>query len=495
MSVKQPSLRGLSAWFVVLAMVLGVTSSGASARSAAAERQDLAAQEKDKKEEKKDEKKDEKKGLPLKSGRKVEFTTDEGTWLSLDVSPDGKTIAFELIGDIYTLPIEGGQAKLIAGGMAFESQPKFSPDGKWIAFISDREGSENIWIMHQDGTGAKQVSKDPNSEFTSPSWAPDGKYIFVSKAAFGIGSSEIWMYHVDGGSGVQITKSKPTPTTERNKRPNAMGVVASPDEKYLYYAAKLGSLYYNQQLPTWYIARRDRKTGDEDNLIHQIKSAFRPVLSPDGRQVLYVTRHETESGLRLRNLESGEDRWVKYPVTRDDQESLFTRDVFPGYAFLPGGKEIVYNQDGKIKRLDLATGAEKIIPFTAQVSQDVGPKLDFPQAVEQGPVKVRLIMDPIESPDGKKLAFSAMTHLYTMDLPGGKPQRLTRGSAHEFQPGLVAQWKIHRLRDLVERRRAALESPGCGWNAGAIVQIARGVQQSSLLAGRHENCPAARQRL
>src|SRR5207245_1973614 len=163
-----------------------------------------------------------------------------------------------------------------------------------------------------------------------------------SKAQFGIGTSEIWMYHVDGGSGVQITKSKPTPTTERNKRPNAMGVVASPDEKYLYYAAKLGSLYYNQQLPTWYIARRDRKTGDE----------------------------------------------------------------FPGYAFLPGGKEIVYNQDGKIKRLDLATGAEKIIPFTAQVSEELGPKLDFPQTVEQGPVKARLIMDPAESPDGKKLAFS-----------------------------------------------------------------------------------------
>jgi len=335
MNVKQPSLRGLTAWFVVLAMALGLTFGGATALNASAKRQDAAEQEKDKKEEKKDEKK----GLPLKSDRKVEFTTDEGTWVSLDVSPDGKTIVFELVGDIFTLPIEGGQAKLISGGMAFDSQPKFSPDGQWITFISDREGSENIWIMHPDGTAVKQVSKDPNNDFTSPSWAPDGKYIFVSKAQFGIGSSEIWMYHVDGGSGVQITKSKPTPSTERNKRPNAMGVVASPDGKYLYYAAKLGSLYYNQQLPTWHIARRDRKTGDEDDLIHQIKSAFRPVLSQDGKQVLYVTRYETESGLRLRNLESGEDRWVKYPVTRDDQESLFTRDVFPATPSCPVAKK------------------------------------------------------------------------------------------------------------------------------------------------------------
>jgi Tol biopolymer transport system component len=437
MSAKQVGMRR-SGWFFAVAVFLTSLIGAASVAGAYRKGQDSAEQEKDKKEEKKDEKKeekkDEKKGLPLKPDRKIEFTTDEGTWLSLDVSPDGKTIVFELIGDIYTLSIEGGQAKLISGGMAFESQPKFSPDGQWIAFISDREGSENVWIIHPDGTGLKQVSKDPNNDFTSPSWAPDGKYIFVSKALFGIGSSEIWMYHVDGGTGVQITKSKPTPTTPRRERPNAMGVVASPDGKYLYYAAKLGSLDYNQQFPTWHIARRDRKTGDEDEIIHQIKSAFRPVLSPDGKQLLYVTRYETESGLRLRNLETGEDRWVKYPVTRDDQESLFTRDVYPGYAFLPGGREIVYNQDGKIKRLDLATGTEKIIPFTAQVSQDIGPKLDFPQLVEQGPLKVRLIMAPSESPDGKKLAFSAMTHLYLMDLPDGKPKRLTSGNAREFEP-------------------------------------------------------------
>src|SRR5713101_7292412 len=98
MSVKQRSLRGLTAWFVLSAIVLGFSFGGATALNASAKRQDAAEQEKDKKEEKKDEKK----GLPLKSDRKVEFTTDEGTWLSLDVSPDGKTIAFELVGDIYT---------------------------------------------------------------------------------------------------------------------------------------------------------------------------------------------------------------------------------------------------------------------------------------------------------------------------------------------------------------------------------------------------------
>ncbi|MGB7283718.1 MAG: amidohydrolase family protein [Candidatus Acidiferrum sp.] len=430
MNAKRPVLRGIGAMFVALLVIFGGLG-----ESALAKPREAAAQDKqDKKDEKGAEKKDEKKGLPLKPTRKIEFTTDEGTWLSLDVSPDGQTIVFELLGDIYTLPIEGGTAKLIDGGMAFDSQPKFSPDGRWIAFVSDREGSENVWIMHPDGSGVKQVSKDPNDNFTSPSWGPNGRYIFVSKAAFGIGSSEIWMYHIDGGSGVQITKSKPTPATKRADRPNAMGVVASPDGRYLYYATKLGSLNYNAQFPLWHIARRDRRTGDEDDIISQPESAFRPVLSPDGKEIVYATRYETETGLRLRNLETGEDRWVRYPVTRDDQESLFTRDVFPGYAFLPDGKEIVYNQDGKIRRLNLQTRAESIIPFQAQVSQELGPSLDVPQRVEQGPVKVRLIQGPVESPDGKKLAFSAMTHLYTMGIPGGKPERLTTGNAREFQP-------------------------------------------------------------
>jgi len=394
-----------------------------------------SAGDQEKKEDKNDDKKkDEKKGLPLKSERKIEFTTDEGTWLSLDVSPDAKTIVFELLGDIYTLPIEGGQAKLISGGMAFDSQPKFSPDGKWIAFISDREGSENIWIMHPDGSDVKQVSKDGSSEFASPVWAPDGNYIYVSKAGFGITTFEVWMYHVQGGTGVQITKAKAAPTTPRNERHNAVGVAPSPDGKYLYYAARRGGFAYNAQFPLWQIARRDRKTGDEDVLLQQPESSFRPVLSPDGTQILYVTRFETESGLRLRNLQTGEDRWVKYPITRDDQESRFTRDLFPSYAFLPDGKDVVYNQNGKIHRLNLASGKESVIPFTAQVSQEIGSKLDFPQKVEQGPVKVRLIQDPVESQDGKKLAFSAMTHLYTIDLPGGKPARLTTDNTPSFQP-------------------------------------------------------------
>ena len=384
--------------------------------------------------EQKDEKKDEKKTLELKPERKIEFSTDEGTWLSLDISPDGRTIVFELLGDIYTLPVEGGEAKLISGGMPFDSQPRFSPDGKWIAFISDRDGGENVWIMKPDGSDPKQLSKETWADLASPSWTPDGNYVLVSKTTEALSAYEIWMYHVQGGSGVQITKAKAAPKQPRRERANTLGVVASPDGKYLYYARRTGAFAYNAQFPLWQIARRDRKTGDEDILLEQLRSSFRPVLSPDGKQLLYVTRYETETGLRLRNLETGEDRWVRYPITRDDQEAIFSRDLFPGYAFFPDGKEILYNQDGKIRRLNLATGAESVVRFTANVKLDIGPKLDFPQRVEEGPVKVRWIQDPVESPDGKRMAFSAMTHLYVIDLPNGKPRQLLSDGTRQFQP-------------------------------------------------------------
>src|SRR5512132_2975522 len=64
--------------------------------------------------------------LQLVAGRSIDLDTDEGTWISLDVSPDGRTIVFDLLGDLYTMPIAGGQATRITEGMAFDGQPRFS---------------------------------------------------------------------------------------------------------------------------------------------------------------------------------------------------------------------------------------------------------------------------------------------------------------------------------------------------------------------------------
>ncbi len=215
--------------------------------------------------EEKDEKKEE--GLPLEPERTLEFTTEEATWLSLDVDPDGRIIVFELLGDLYTLPIEGGEAQALTSGMAFDSQPSYSPDGDWIALLSDRDGSENLWICRNDGSDFRKLSEDPaGSQFASPTWTPDGEYVIVSRSTWGMRTFELWMYHVKGGGGVQITKSKAKPETPPGARHNAIGARVSQDGRYVYYATKRGGFQYNANFPLWQVARRDLVSGHEDIL-------------------------------------------------------------------------------------------------------------------------------------------------------------------------------------------------------------------------------------
>src|SRR5262249_12212383 len=396
-------------------------------------------------EKKPDDKKDEKKEeLILKPEAKVSFTTDEGTWMSLDVSPDGQTIVFDLLGDIYTLPIAGGEAKRIVGDMSFEAQPKFSPDGKLIVFTSDRSGADQLWVCKPDGSDPKPITKGRGPGmlyFLSPSWTTDGAYILASKAERGIGTFHVYMYHKDGGSGVSVGPPPPPPPTPGQQGPppgpqlNKMGAVASPDGRFIYWAQRNGAFSYNAQFPLWQIVRFDRDTSETSTITNAIGSAMRPVLSPDGKHLVYATRYETRTALRVRDLETNQERWLINNVTRDDQESRATRDTFPGYAFMPDGKSLIVPVDGKIKRVDFATGQATVIQFSAKVEMDIAARLHFDYKVDDGPnVKARLIRYPALSPDGKRLVFSAFNKIYVMDLPGGAPKRLTNLQVGEFMP-------------------------------------------------------------
>jgi len=205
--------------------------------------------------------------LPITPTETIEFVTDEGTWMSLDVSPDGQMIVFDLLGDLYVLPITGGEAKRIFGGMSFESQPKFSPDGKRIVFLSDRSGAENVWVANADGSDPRPVTKGRNQMFASPTWTPDGRYIVVSRSTDPIGTFSLWMYHLEGGTGVQIGPPDPPlpePDSQEPARPrqNKLGAVVSPDGRYLYYSVRTGAFTYNAMFPLWQIVRFDRETGE-----------------------------------------------------------------------------------------------------------------------------------------------------------------------------------------------------------------------------------------
>src|SRR5882762_7752197 len=328
--------------------------------------------------------------LPLKPTRAVDFTTSEGTWISLDLSPDGRTLVFELLGDLYTLPVSGGEAKRITSGPAFDSQPRYSPDGKRIVFLSDRSGAENIWLCDPDGSHPKALTKGTTNLYASPEWTPDGNYIVSSRVTGVLGSVyELWLYHKDGGSGTAMLKNPPP--APGIPAMNTLGAAFGKDPRYVWVSRHRGGFGYNLMYPLWELSVYDRQTGKLFGQTDLFGSAMRPVLSPDGKWLVYATRYDTKTGLRLRDLQTGDEKWLAYPVTRDDAESRFTRDVYPGSAFTPDSKAIITSYGGKIWRVDVPTGQATNIPFTAKVSQDLGPLVRFDTRVDTAPMLVREI--------------------------------------------------------------------------------------------------------
>ena len=378
-------------------------------------------------------------GLPLEAEREIRFETDRVTWLSLDVAPDGERFVLEVLGDLYTLPIAGGDAVPLTTGMAFDSQPAFSPDGTLVTFVSDRDGVEGVWVVNADGSDPRKITGSGDRlEFASPSFSPDGSHVVVSRSTWGLRTFELWAYAVAGGKGVQLTKAKAKASTPISQRHNALGANYAPDGRYLYYARKNGGFGYNLRFPQWQIARRDLVEGTEDVLTTAQGSAVRPVLSPDGQLLVYGTRYKQQTGLRLRNLVTGADRWLAYPVTHDDQESRFTRDLLPGYAFSPDGEAVFVPVDGRIRRISVADGASVEIPMRIEVAQALGPRLHFPYRIGVGPVKSRMIRDPDLSPDGTKLAFSAFTRIHVHDFETGDTTAVTRDGVAAFHPAWSA---------------------------------------------------------
>ena len=386
-------------------------------------------------------------GFTLKTAETIEFTTDEVTWMQVDVSPDGRTILFDLLGDLYTMPIGGGEATRIMGGLSFESQPTWSPDGRTIAFLTDRSGVENLWTADADGGNSRAVSKDGKTNdrpqiMASPAWTPDGQYIIVSKSRPPEpGTFGLFMYHRDGGTGVRVGPAPPAqPAPDAQGPPpapptNKMGAVVTPDGRFIYYTQRTGSFTYNARFPLWQVYRHDRETGDVTQVTNAQGSAIRPAISPDGKWMVFGTRHKAQTGLRVRNLETGAERWLAYPVTRDDQESRASRDTLPRYDFMPDGKSLIVPVAGKLQRIDFETGVATPIPFIAKVQAEIAPRVYTPVRVEDGPsVRARLIRWPSLSPDGTKLVFSAMNRLYLKDMPSGTPRLLTTPGNPEGLP-------------------------------------------------------------
>ena len=362
--------------------------------------------------------------LPMHPDRQLSFTTTEGTWISVDVSPDGQHIIFDLMGDIYRMPFTGGKAEQLTKGMAYDVHPTYSPDGSKILFISDRTGSDNAYVLDLETMEIDQMTEESTESMVNGDWSPVGELFVVAK---GRRNFKLQVMHEDGGQGTTVV--------DEPSNLKAIDPEFSADGNKIYYSRRTSGWNYNAQFPQYSIGMYNMETGENTSLLSRYGSAFTPTLSPDGNYMVYGTRFETETGLVLRNLKTGEESWLIYPVQRDDQESQATLGVLPGMSFTPDSKEFVFFQKGGLWKVPIAGGEPVEIPFEVDVTLEVGPDMTFKYPISDDPVQYATqIRDAAPSPDGSQLAFTALNRLYVMDLPDGKIHRVTQDTHTEAMP-------------------------------------------------------------
>lgn len=377
--------------------------------------------------------------------RDITIDTTTTTWSFLDLSPDGKTIIFDSLGDIYSVPISGGKAQAITSGIPWNFQPSFNPDGRKIAFISDRDGADNIWVMNADGSNPQQVTKESKHLIHNPAWSPDGEWIsarkgFVSRRS--ISAGEIWLYHANGGHGIPLIERAGSKPSERNRAQKSMGEPAySRDGKYLYFSQDVtpGVVWqYNKDATgeIFAIKRLNLTNNKVDTLTGGPGGAVRPVPSHDGKTIAFVKRlSNLKSAIYVKDLISGNEKPVYLNLERDNQETAGSHGNTTAFAWTPDDNELIFWSGGKIHRLNIHTGLKTVIPVHITATKKVRKTLRFPVDVAAEEIKIKMLRWAQYSPTSKQVIYQALGHLYTKNINSNTHKRLTKQNTHfEFWP-------------------------------------------------------------
>ncbi len=373
----------------------------------------------------------------------ISFSTTEGTWMNLDVSPDGKTIVFDLLGDIYSMPTSGGKATPLRSGIPFEVQPRFSPDGKWISFTSDAGGGDNIWMMKADGSSPKQITKESFRLLNNAVWTPDGEYLIARKhftSGRSLGAGELWMYHKTGGSGMQLTKRK-------NDQQDLNEPSVSPDGRYVYYCEDMypgGYFQYNKDPNNqiFVVKRYDREKGENKTILSGAGSACRPTISKDGKSLAFVKRVRTQSVLCLYDLTTNQTQTLYNQLDKDQMEAWTIFGTYPNMSFSPDQKFLFFWAGGKIKKIELSNKNVTDVPFQVDAQIPVREALHFNNQAFKPEVEVNVVKNVQRSPDGKSIYFQALSCIWKKDLPNGQPILVYEDkNALIFEPHLSADGK------------------------------------------------------
>lgn len=345
--------------------------------------------------------------LPIKPYRTLSIPVSEGSYMNIDVSHNGNMLVFDLLGDLYSMPVQGGQATQITRGMALNLRPVWSLDDKKIAFISDISGSFHLNILNVNE--GHSITLDPGGASinygSEPVWSPDGNFVAINDSVYGL---------IGGKVAVPLEIKRP--------------IKFSLDGNYVYYVNSGGIFKY------------DLNTKLNTSISSQINSLGVPVLSNDEHWLAYLSNIDGRRSLLSYDLINKKERVLV--------EGIFLKDskYEPGtpsqhFSFSPDSKYIYIGYGGKIHKINLESGNNEIIPFNVTAKVDVGYHNYNKFSLNYDSVRVKYIRSVSKSPNGKSIVFSALGKVYFMDLAIGNPYLLTNQTVNQFQPSFSPDGK------------------------------------------------------
>ena len=373
--------------------------------------------------------------------RLVEFTVDEATRMSIDISPDGSDILCDILGDLYVVPIDGGQAKLLRGSENWDRFAQYSPDGQSIAFISfnydgandvdhgplhDR-GHHELWVMRSDGSEARKISTD---SVGAPTWTPDGA--FVVAAAPGDRGQRLMKYRVKDGSRTRFLSENWLDDSTGSL--SEFGPHMTMNGVMVMYAH-----VRDNNSSTYVIAKTGVGAHSMTKLIQSETPVFQPVLSSDGHWMIYGSRLGHETHLRLRDMESGQDRILVELAEPDYLDRMVFPSVtpLPLFEFTGDNSAVVVAIDGQITRVDIESGRRKNVPFQAKIRKTLSDPVEASISVDSQSRWARQLRWTSFSPNGSSVAFSALGKVWLSDLGNEttiRARRLTDSNVREYTP-------------------------------------------------------------
>ncbi|AKM07930.1 LpqB family beta-propeller domain-containing protein [Pelagerythrobacter marensis] len=367
--------------------------------------------------------------------REVTLTLSEGTWMSTDVSPDGQTIVFDLLNDIYAIPAAGGEARVILSGPATQRSPQISPDGRKILYLSDASGADNIWIANLDGSEPRQISHETADMITAPSWSPDGSAIVATKTStsvFDMRTSELVAFDLQGEQQRQLVAPPESGKDVQEPR-------YSPDGRYLYYTERVGGIHYvhlNPNLSNFVIRRRDLQSGEAVDLISGFGSATSPQVSPDGSAIAFVRRVGAKTVLFRYDIATGRQNAVYDELARDLQADYLAQEhYYPAFDWFPDNRHVAVWAKGELVKVDMRTGEAADIPFRANARHEIHRAVRTELDLAPDRVDVKVVRQIAPSPGGNEILFRALGRIWRQDMAGDAPPRpLTDSDAAQTDP-------------------------------------------------------------